>query len=178
MNVAFVVVLLLIWSESTEASFGGDGGSKSGRGNNGRKKRQTSVDVGVEATKNGGRASAGVSHKGNGWSAGVKGTIDSDGNWGARAGFSISFGKRSVHWNGRHYIVRVHADQCDFHVYDGNKDGTIVKNEIHAIFEDHTKAEELFDALDITTGDGRIEEDEFYFMSRVVIDGCDSMDKL
>lgn len=65
----------------------------------GTRRKRTPVDFGVEASKGGGvKASAGISHKGDGWSAGAKGTFDDKGNWGVQAGVSIELGKRSVDW--------------------------------------------------------------------------------
>ncbi|XP_045202704.1 uncharacterized protein LOC123556197 [Mercenaria mercenaria] len=64
--------------------------------------------------------------------------------------------KRSVHLDGV-----IEGDLCNFETYDGDGDGVIVKEEVRSIMRHEVKLDRLFANLDIT-GDGKIDEEEFY----------------
>ncbi|XP_053394194.1 uncharacterized protein LOC128555561 [Mercenaria mercenaria] len=97
------------------------------------------------------------------------GSIDTNADWRLEFGFEFEIRKKSVQW---HYNITLRVDPCNFHTYDDNRDGAIVKEELHAIFGNHEKTDDLFKDLDITTGDGYIAKEEFYAMAPVIIAEC------
>ncbi|XP_052765478.1 uncharacterized protein LOC128206834 isoform X2 [Mya arenaria] len=138
-------------------------------------KKDTSVAVGVEASKNGGvKGTVDVSKDlGNGVSVNAGGSVDSRGNWGARAGISLRW-RRSlkVHKDFQRFNVTLMADPCEFDFYDQDKDSRISKKEMMSIFGNNTAAAMLFHALDRETVDGTITKKEFDNLSAVVINDC------
>lgn len=89
----YLALLLLVCLEYSEALWGGENrqGGGSDKGTTGRGS--------VEASKGGGvKGTLGVDHKGDGWKGSVEGSVDSRGNWEAKASVSIQFRKRSISW--------------------------------------------------------------------------------
>ncbi|XP_045187395.2 uncharacterized protein LOC123545149 [Mercenaria mercenaria] len=135
----------------------------------GRGRGRTSVGVTGQARRNYGRIHGTVTHEWDRGSAHVGGGVDTNGNWGVEAGVEFRFRKRSVQ---SHYNITLKVDPCNFYTYDDDRDGTIVKEELHAIFGNNEKTNALFKDLDITPGDGYIAEEEFYAMAPVIIAEC------
>ncbi|KAL4235948.1 hypothetical protein ACF0H5_004336 [Mactra antiquata] len=165
--VYFVAILVCVQLSPTSAW---------GRRSRKSRKSKTSVDVKVSANKGGAKVSGAVKHQRDNWSAGVKGTVDSDGNWGVVGELSAKFKKRSVDWHNKHYIVTLSVDQCNFNVYDVDRDGYITMEEIKNIFGEGKGPENLFNDLNMTTDDNVVDEKEFIAMAPLLIRGCESTD--
>ncbi|KAH3889099.1 hypothetical protein DPMN_013148 [Dreissena polymorpha] len=119
-----------------------------------------------------GRLDAGWTRNlGRGSSIGVGGNVDTRGNWGVKATLSFRRKRRNTQQM-KHFILSLDVNQCNFNLYDANRDGVITKEELVAVFGDNTNTTELFQALDIISGDGKVDRDEFHYLMSRTIDGC------
>ncbi|KAH3738489.1 hypothetical protein DPMN_045123 [Dreissena polymorpha] len=141
----------------------------------------TSVDLKLSGTGGGGaRLDGGINHDlGRGWSIGASGYITSGGAYGGSVGVKLRFRREAAHnsQKGKYFDLHVQVDQCNFNLYDANRDDVITKDELISVYGETTLSEELFETLDVLTGDGHIERAEFDYMVPIVVERCDRHQK-
>ncbi|XP_045185896.2 uncharacterized protein LOC123543893 [Mercenaria mercenaria] len=76
-----------------------------------------------------------------------------------------------------HFSIALRGDPCSFNSYDADRDGTITKEELLALFCENERTEDLYSELDIITEDGVIKPDEFYSKAPLIIAECSNSDK-
>ncbi|XP_052812488.1 uncharacterized protein LOC128240043 [Mya arenaria] len=134
--------------------------------------QRNSIDFGVGRGRGGGiRGDIDWSRRGRrGSRTSIGGSLDSNGNWGIRAGFSWRF-RRALE-DFERFNVTLIADPCEFDFYDQDKDGSISNVEMWSVFGNTTEANMLFYAFDKETVDDTISKDEFVTLAPVLIDDC------
>ncbi|XP_052761888.1 uncharacterized protein LOC128204513 [Mya arenaria] len=133
---------------------------------------QLTFEVGVEVSNDGGvKGTVDLSKDfGNGLSVNAGGSVDSSGNWGARAELKLRL-ERSLKYFQRFNVTLI-ADPCEFDFYDQDKDGRISRKEMFSIFGNNIAAAMLFDALDKEIIDGTITKAEFDNLAAEIINDC------
>ncbi|KAH3889122.1 uncharacterized protein LOC127867998 [Dreissena polymorpha] len=106
-----------------------------------------------------------------GRSLGVTGHVDREGNWGIGASFTFGRKRRSAEQM-KLFTLSLEVDKCNFNLYDVDRDDLITKEELVAVFGDNKNTTELFEALDMLSGDGTVNREEFLYVMHRTVEGC------
>ncbi|KAH3889108.1 hypothetical protein DPMN_013157 [Dreissena polymorpha] len=91
---------------------------------------------------------------GKGLSSSVGGHVDSSGNSGASVGVKWRFGRRRRSAEQiQFFTLSLDVNKCNFNLYDANRDDLLTKEELVAVFGENTNTADLFEALDMLSGE-------------------------
>ncbi|KAH3876840.1 uncharacterized protein LOC127868059 [Dreissena polymorpha] len=70
------------------------------------------------------------------------------------------------------FTLSLDVNKCNFNLYDANRDDFLTKEELVTVFGDNTNTTALIDALDMLSGDGLVNREEFHYVMSRTVEGC------